>query len=542
MLACLLFFFRDALFAGFHRLYGDSYDALIEVSILNHWYRVFTAGAAWDVTGYFAPYRATLGYNDTYILPGIPFTLTRLLGADPFVAAFVSHVAMKALGFVGMYVLLRRGFAVRTALALAGAALLTTANVSLLHMYHAQLLSVGLIPWLGFLALRTCEAVRHERPRAVIGWGCGFALLYALAALNAFYGIWFFSLFLALLGPIALLLAGAAPRRAFVGAVTRQWPPLLLCALVGLVALVPMLRVYLPKLATGARHPWENGAHNYLLDMTTLFDVGAGNLVWGRLPAMLGYALPLPRGEAQFGLPIGLLAVTLLALLWARRARATLLLAIGASLLVIALLGWRWPGDHSLWWYVDGYAPGASAIRVVSRFLLFALVGILVIVIVFLDRAPRRGWQTALLVALLLVEQVQLQAPLTLDRAAQNAMLRSVGAPPPGCDTFFVVSARPASYPTLAEARAISIAWGGSGRDAAGYRDLYRNNVDAMLLASYYGTPTINGFSSFNPPDWEFSTPDAPGYRRRVAAYARTHAISRLCGLDMRRSPHWFRG
>lgn len=179
MLLCLLVFFRDALRTGLHLLYGDSYDAMIEVSILNHWYRVFTAGAAWDVTGYFYPYPATLGYNDTYLIPGIPFALARMAGADPFLAAFASHGAMKALGFVGMYVLLRRGLGVRTPLSLGGAALFTTANVSLVHMYHGQLLSVGLFPWLSFLALWTMASLRQQRSCALVA-GRSFGLVVRL--------------------------------------------------------------------------------------------------------------------------------------------------------------------------------------------------------------------------------------------------------------------------------------------------------------------------------------------------------------------------
>jgi hypothetical protein len=542
MLLCLAVFFRDALLARLHLLYGDGYDGVIEVTILNHWYRVFTAGAAWDVTGYFHPYPATLGYNDTYLIPGIPFTLARIAGADLFLAAFASHVAMKAIGFTGMYVLLRRGLAVRTALALAGAALFATANASLVHMNHAQLLSVGLFPWLGFLALRTMAALRRGQSRRLVAYGCGFALLYAVTAFSAFYGVWFFSLFLGLYTPIALLIAAPGARRALAIAAARHWRALMLCALVGAIALLPLLSLYLPKFEAGAQHPWRNGAYLYLVDMTALFNVGTGNLVWGQLPAALGYALPLPKGESQFGLPIGLLATTLFAMLWARRDRegSGIVLPVGITITVLIALALRWPGDHSAWWYVNSYIPGATAVRVVERLLLFALVGILVIVIVFLDRAPRPGWATALIVVALLVEQVQLDAPLALDRDAQRAMLIAVGPPPRACEAFFVVAARPRNYPALAEARAIDIAEGGTGRDGRILLQLYRHNVDAMLLASYYGIPTINGFSSFNPPDWNLSSPDAKSYLQRVRSYARRHRINHLCGLDVRRPVGWF--
>ena len=540
MVLCLLVFFRDALLTGLTLLYGDSYDGGIEVAILDHWYRVFVHGAAWGVTGYFHPHPATLGYNDTYLIPGIPFVLARIGGADPFVAAFASHVAMKALGFAGMYVLLRRGLLVRTWLALGGAAVFATANASLLHMYHAQLLSVGLFPWLGFLALRSVAALRANRPYALMAYGCTFALLYGATAFSAFYGLWFFTLFLVILVPVAWILATAEDRTILLLAIGRQWRGLLVCGAAGVAALMPVLWLYLPKISAGARHTWQDGPYLYLPNLATLFNVGSGNLVWGWLPRMAGHGLALPGGEDRFGLPVGLIAATLFAMLWAghERAKAGVILPIGITIAIIVVLALRWPGDHSAWWYVYSYVPGASAIRVVTRLLLFALVGVIPIVFVFLDRAPRRDWVTALVLTGLLVEEVQLNAPLAFDRSAAR-MILATGAPPRDCAAFVVVSARPADYPVLPEARAINRAWGGNGDDRDAVK--YRHNVDAMLLASYYGRPTINGVSSFNPPGWNLSDPDATDYLARVRAYAARHRVQRLCGLDVRRASPWFR-
>jgi len=536
---CLLVFFRDALLTRLQWLYGDGYDGDIEVAILDHWYRVYTAGAAWDLTGYFHPYATTLGYNDTYFVPGIAFTLVRFLGADPFLAAFASHVAMKALGFLGMYALLRRGLAVRTAFALAGAAVFATANASLLHMYHAQLLGVGLLAWLGFFALRASAALREDRPRALLGHGCAFALLYGATAFSAFYAAWFFALFLVVQLPIALLLMAADERRILFVAVRRRWRIVLACAALAALALVPLFALYLPVMTAGARHSWDQGPHLYLPTLVTLFNVGSGNLVWGGLPGLFGRE-GFPGGETRFGLPAGLMAAGLFAMLWAgrNRARGGIVLSIGLALAVILGLAMRWPPDHSAWWLVYSYVPGAAAIRVVSRMLLFALVGVIAMVIVFLDRAPRSAWISGLILAGLLVEQVQLAAPLGLDRRRELRMLAAAGPPPAACAVFFVVSARPAGFSVAAEARAIDRAWGGDGTGKDG--PTYRHNVDAMLLASYYGRPTINGKSSFNPPDWNLSDPDAPDYLARVRAYARRHRIAPMCGLDLRRSRPWF--
>lgn len=539
MLVCLAFFFRDALLTGLHFIYGDSYDGMIEVSILNHWYSVLRYGDAWNVTSYFYPYPATLGYNDTNFVPGIPFAIARLLGADPFLAVFLAHVCMKGLGFAGMYVLLRRGFAVWTPFAVAGAALFTTSNASLIHMYHGQLLSVSLFPWLGFLALRAVAALTQGQSRALAIYGSGFALLFGVTAFNAFYGLWFFSLFLLISTPIALLLIGPQKRHTVVTSAARQWRPLLLIAIVGVVALIPMLLLYLPKMREGAHWGYWVSSQ-YQIGVATLVNVGSGNLVWGHLKEWLGLSKPFALGESQFGIPFGLLLTFFVALFWAVRTRTINVLVLGLATLTVIVLGMRLPGNFSLWWVVFEIVPGASAVRVVSRLLLFALVAIIPVVIVFLDRTSRGRWFAAVVIGFLLVEEVQLAAPLRLDRGEELAMIRAVGAPPSNCSAIFVVSARDSAFPALREARTIAVNWGADGRIAPGLLADYRHNVDAMILASYYHVPTINGVSSFNPPNWNFKSPDARDYGDRVRTYAKAHAISSLCGLDMRRAPHWF--
>ena len=95
----LLVFFRGPIGSGLSRFYGDSYDGLIEVALLEHRYGVLARGDAWNVTGYFFPYPDTIGYNDTDLVSGVPYALTRLFGGDPFVATVVAHMAMKAIVF-----------------------------------------------------------------------------------------------------------------------------------------------------------------------------------------------------------------------------------------------------------------------------------------------------------------------------------------------------------------------------------------------------------------------------------------------------------
>jgi hypothetical protein len=60
-----------------------------------------------------------------------------------------------------------------------------------------------------------------------------------------------------------------------------------------------------------------------------------------------------------------------------------------------------------------------------------------------------------------------------------------------------------------------------------------------MVLSELWRVPTINGFSTFNPPDWNFADSLAGDYDDRAAAFARTHHLSGLCRLDARQPQPW---
>jgi hypothetical protein len=61
--------------------------------------------------------------------------------------------------------------------------------------------------------------------------------------------------------------------------------------------------------------------------------------------------------------------------------------------------------------------------------------------------------------------------------------------------------------------------------------NLYRQNVQAMLLADNFGIPTLNGFATFNPSDWIFER--KPTYIYRVGNYVRNHNLQGVCQYDI---------
>ncbi len=551
LLLSIGFFFRGIFLNKFNLFFGDSYDGMIELSILQHWYNVFAHGEAAFTMQYFYPHAGTIGYNDALLIPGALFAASRAAGFDIFMSALIAHVTMKVIGFFGMFVLLRFGGAIRFWLALAGAVLFTIANASLLHMYHAQLLSVGLVPWLMFFALNAGKALFTDDGKKLCLWGGGLGIGFGLAVFSAFYMIWFFAFGTILYLLVALVAAGSQIRLDLWTALRRQWQALAFCAVIALVALVPLGIAYLPKAMAGVHHDWASGAAATTVKIGTLFNVGAGNLVWGHLLELAASTSKhgLAGGEARFGIPPGLFVVGVIAVTWFARNRQgnAVPFLMGMALVFFLALMFKWPGGFTGWYYVYKLVPGANVIRVVARGLLFALVPLIFIAFTYLDRSGRSNAVLACLVGFLLLEQVQLNAPLNLDRSKQQKMLSEVGAPPRDCQAFFVISARADAAAERAESAKITTSWSVYTDDSSALMNdirndylKYRHNVDAMVLSEYYRKPTINGYSSFNPDDWNFENSDDPTYIRRVAGYARGHGIGKLCGLDVGRQTHWF--
>ncbi len=123
----------------------------------------------------------------------------------------------------------------------------------------------------------------------------------------------------------------------------------------------------------------------------------------------------------------------------------------------------------------------------------------------------------ALLVVVLVAEEIQLVDYSHLDRGAERQRLAAFPPPPASCRAFFVQS--PVDRPSTGSPTVDS---------------LYLSNVDAMMLAEVWAVPTVNGFATFNPPDWNFASVGESSYLARVGMYLDGRALhDGICGLDM---------
>ena len=506
--------FSTQLLTGFGHVTGDRIDGLIQVGILEHWFNVLRGHAAWDTTNYFHPHRGTLAYNDGYFLYGLAYAGLRAFGLDPFAAAEAVNVLLRVLGFATAFRFADRVLRLPFPWAVLGAVLFTLSISAFQQSAHAQILSVALAPGAALLAVRAMQALEAGSARTAFGWGAALALLASAWLMTAFYMAWLLGFFAGVLLLAVLAVCPEAPRR-IASVLRREWPAVSAIALVFAVALVPFLLLYLPKASESGMHGFA-ALRPYLPGPGDTFRVGPGNLLFGwsdRFFAPTGAAMSAERIVGWP--PVHLACFGAAAWSWRRRrAVRSVLLAVGA---VYALT--LHVGGVSGWWLVYQAVPGGKAIRVVARaWIMLAAGPVLCVVLLWLrDLGGRKPAAAAVLAALLVAEQLSSGPDVArLDRLGELRSLDAVLPAPARCRAFTVLSARsddPEASKTLQTMSA---------------------NANAMLIAEVADLPTINGISSFNPPDWDAADPSDGSYLGRMAAYARAHGVDGLCGLDLR--------
>jgi hypothetical protein len=192
--------------------------------------------------------------------------------------------------------------------------------------------------------------------------------------------------------------------------------------------------------------------------------------------------------------------------------------ALTAAFLICLALSLKIEG-RALWWLVFKYIPGGSAIRVPARFNIVLNVLVVVIACVVLNELrKRRGrlWAVGfwVIVALLLAEQINTTSAHLIERDSENAILGRAHRPPASCASFFLAYA------------------------ATPGRPYFANQIDAMFIARQDNIPTLNGYSGWFPPGWDFLY-FGTDYLAKVREWAlRNKVTAGLCGLDLR-DGHW---
>ncbi len=520
----LAIFFHVQIGNGFTVLFSDRNDGVIQVAILEHWYNVVRGYAAWNVTGYFYPHADTLGYNDGYFLYGMIGSAFRAFGADPFLSTALVNIVVKTIGFFAFYGFASRVIRLGSGPSLVGAMLFVIVDNSLMQANHAQLLSVAFAPLMASLLWESGTALADRNRVRGLVFGLAAALFYGAWILTTFYMAWFFGLFLILFAVVAAILPGFPARRLAWHALYREAPCLALIATGFVVALLPFLSVYLPMARAGLVHRFSD-VMLYSPSVLDIVNVGPGNWLYGVLDRAynlwLRPGLPLYSERTVGFTPLLLLmfAAGIVRVWISRRQPEAALIAAGAGAAVLGLLLVLHFGSFTAWHLVYALVPGAPAVRAISRYFIFLDFPLILTAAWALDGASRHlsATLTAAVSVLLLAEQIVLIGPIVLNRRTEMRFLASLPLPPADCRAFYAATGEPppAVNPAVSE--------------------FYSGNAVAMLIANLEHLPTISGWSSVVPPDWDFTYPGSGDYAARVMRYAVAHKLSGLCGLDFQK-------
>jgi len=535
-LIAILVFFRQQFLSQFGYLSGDRFDGVIEVALLEHWFNVLKGVSVWSSPSYFFSYEKTLTYNDGYFLYGLVYSVFRCFSFDPFVSSELVNIVFKLIGFFGFLEASRRILNLSFGWALLGAAIFTLSNCSFVRGVHAQLYSVSLAPIEALLVFKLYKAFVASSRLQQLMWG-GFSIaLFSAWMMTSIYMAWFFAFFALVVLIIHLAIGGMSGIKRLIRTIAENKISIISLLTMTAVSLMPFVDVYVLGQIGEKRRSWKEVASS----IPSIFDsinVGSYNLLFGGVISSAQKWCPIcdigdPGRDIGFAPIMFLLAGFVIAEIIGRKSlrapeKNYFLYVIASACLVAWLLSIKF-GSYSGWKIIYRSLPGASGLRVVSRFYLFLPVPAIGLVMWWLSRASQ-GWPQPIVVVLcglLIVEEINLSPTAALDRYAEMKRTMSAPKPPAECRSFFTTatidqSLMPSSF---------------------NVGHLYPHNVDAMLIAELLNLPTINGFASFNPPDWDFGYPSKSDYEARIANYAKRHNVIGLCRLNlttMRWDSHW---
>lgn len=514
--------FHPTLLSGFGRMQADPGDTRIVNYFLEHTYlwlkQAPTHQALWDAP-FFHPFKGTFAFSVLMIGTAPIYWVLRALGFRFDTSMQLWTMSMTLLNFAALWIFLRRLIGFSSLACSVGAFLFAFSGSRVAQMGHMQLYQHFFSVICLYAVVRVFQQQKDPRisrlsPRA---WIAVFWASFVLQLYAEFY----LGFFLVIFGTVAAGVAACRreTREPMLRVLRRHAIPLFGGALVSLALLYPMMSNYLVTSRLSGYRTWSEVRAMLPRIHSWFFRGDASWLYFWQPRIRLWQILPMPH-EHLIG--VGL-ATSWLVYKGAKLSRSFAGLGSWSPLLfratlVLMLIVTIFPGHVSLWWLFYKFYPGAGAIRAVTRIGLLLLIPAAIALAAWVDRADRRSWKFAALLALVVIEQGMW--PASFDLLKSRAEIQEIRAEyqrvarNQPCDQFFFTSTPPAGEPPFA----------------------WKLQTDAMMLQLELGLPTVNGYSGVSPPGWQLweiaiSTPDDESRLRSELA-----RWSQAQGLDLART------
>ena len=526
--AGLALFHSGEMGSQFQQMMGDRIDIRFCAFINEHLFQVLRGKAEFLSPAIFFPYKGSLGYSDVFLLHFLAYAPLRAFIENPLTALQLAVITLNFLTYVTTFLFLNRGLRTSAAAATLGAIFFAFNSAKFNQLNHIQLQPLFLLPLMTWVLWWFVKDLASQSGRDVFKKLSLAGLLLNIQLLTAVYVAWYYGFLILLI--FSLLLAISKEKRLqFKSLFINHQRSLALAASTFVVGLIPFLLIYIPiVMETGTRVYGE--VKPMIPRWQSLFWMDSTNYVWGWLANTFPsfYRLPL-HWEHRIGLgaiiTLGVPAAAIYLLRKLRRSKAdeqqmyVWPAVLAGAVMAYYLLGMTYWNNHSPWWVVFKYIPGASSIRAVARYALVTALPISILLALFIDTA----WKKILLqsnsqkfilipalclgVGFLLVEQFGRQ--VTFSKMAEYDRARMLSARlDPTCDNFFItLQSKQPEF--MAEVQG-----------------------EALAVSMLTGKPTLNGYSGLSPKEWPLWDIAAPDYLKNVEKWRIEQGIlGKTCAL-----------
>ena len=514
----------------FNQMMGDRIDVRFCSFINEHLFQALRGKAEWLSPAMFFPHKGTLGYSDVFLLHFLAYAPFRVFTDNPFSALQFSVIMLNLLTFVTTFLFLRRGLLTSTVAATLGAFFFSFNSAKFNQLNHIQLQPLLLLPlmtWLlwGFLKNLTNQSAREVFLRLSVA-----GLLLNIQLLTAVYVAWYYAFWI-LLFFVIWVTVKSEHRANFKLAALKHKIPLALATATFLIGLVPFLFIYVPVvLETGTRSYGE--VKPMIPRWQSLFWMDSTNYVWGWLANSFPsfYQLPL-HWEHRIGLglitTLGIPATFIYSCFKYRTSNTfekkifMWPVILCGSVVAYYLWGMMYWSNHSPWWIVFKFIPGAASIRAVARYALVTALPIAIGLALLSDLAWQKtlrlaprvslGARALLATIVILILAEQFGRQLTFSKTEEFTKMTALSQQlEPSCDNFYItMKSKPPEY--MAEVQG-----------------------DALAVSMLTGKPTLNGYSGQSPKTWQLWDIGSQDYLKNVEDWRQANGVTgKSCALNV---------
>ncbi len=359
------FYFRERL--NLTDLFGDFGDGKFCSITTEHWFRFIRGKESFSSINMFYPTKGTLAYSDMLFMYAPLYCLLRVFGVDMFLSYKITLIGIHLIGTFAMAWFLRKYIACSPLATMVGTVIFAYAN-PYITSEHTQLYAYFLVPVLlctffGFLR-------NGEQKKKRIPYGLISVVLLAGIFYTSFYIGYFMVVFLMVWGAILLLRMIVLRDGSFskcLAYVKQTWKMWCVYGALTLLCMIPFLLIELPIMKEFGGRDWSIVCAG-TPKLSMIFRVHTGNFM-NQIFSMFSDNL---GGEYTEGFGIFTIVCLFAFLIYkGLKKEWDLIWTVGLAILGSILIIVQWKEGVSIWYVAYRFLPGASAIRMSIRFLMF---------------------------------------------------------------------------------------------------------------------------------------------------------------------------